>query len=625
MWIRIVLVALLILSAPCASLHAQGMPNGLVGWYNGDWQSGIPSRADWYASAQLFSREYDDFVVPAGGWVIVGVFAHLDMNSTGVTQASWEIRSGMSAGNGGALLASGISPATQIQTEILGDGTSIYLLEVDGLSVQLAPGTYWLSVTPITANTKTYLCFTIGRNAIGEPPGNDGQAFSAEPGSFSAAVQSTGTGGTSGDFSLGVLIAGQQPTSPIAPPAPAPVPPPAEAWSDNLASLAQQMSALETAPFPGIGLSEFKAGAAALANNVPNLSDAQIRTGIQKLVASLDVPHTDVEWPSPSPFSSLPLSFYWFDDGIYITAAPQQYSSLLGARVVSIGQLSIDDVTNRLAALVAYDNDSWKKFLIPSNKLSNADFLYGTGVTDSTGSARIRVVPHADLRPGTAWHQPPPLSPVSVDVQALSSSQYLPEIQAYQGALPLYRQQPNKHYWATVIDRGATVYFQYHSCTEDQTQASADFLAQLNQMLAGSGVQRLIVDMRNNEGGFGSILDPWIEQIKASRFNVPGRLYLIVGRATFSAAMEATDHFHDETAAIFVGEPTGGKPQFIYRIGDFGLPYYGIRVSYSGGVEPAKQTGPTLVPDIQTGLTFEQYMNGGDPAMDAILNIPPPQ
>ncbi len=68
-----------------------------------------------------------------------------------------------------------------------------------------------------------------------------------------------------------------------------------------------------------------------------------------------------------------------------------------------------------------------------------------------------------------------------------------------------------------------------------------------------------------------------------------------------------------------------GMPRFVLRKGDFGLPYFGIRVSYSSGVENAKDTGPTLVPDIQTGLTFEQYMNGDDPALDAILSIPPPQ
>lgn len=143
-------------------------------------------------------------------------------------------------------------------------------------------------------------------------------------------------------------------------------------------------------------------------------------------------------------------------------------------------------------------------------------------------------------------------------------------------------------------------------------------------MQAQPGIQRIILDMRNNSGGFTSILSPWIDAIVAGPFNQSGRLYVIVGRATFSAAMEATNHLHDRTAAIFVGEPTGAKPQFELREGDFGLPYFGIGSSYSQGIESANISDNTLTPDIVTGLTFQQYMDGDDPAMDAILAIPAP-
>jgi hypothetical protein len=119
-------------------------------------------------------------------------------------------------------------------------------------------------------------------------------------------------------------------------------------------------------------------------------------------------------------------------------------------------------------------------------------------------------------------------------------------------------------------------------------------------------------------------LNPWIERLQWTRFNQPGRLYVIVGRATYSAAMEAANRFRDQTVAVFVGEPTGGKPQFLLRRGDFELPYFGIRVSYSNGVERANDPGDSLRPDIRVGVTFADYMNGVDPALDAILRIAVP-
>jgi len=41
-------------------------------------------------------------------------------------------------------------------------------------------------------------------------------------------------------------------------------------------------------------------------------------------------------------------------------------------------------------------------------------------------------------------------------------------------------------------------------------------------------------------------------------------------------AVEATNHLHARTAAIFVGESTGAKPPFELRRSDFGLPYFRI-------------------------------------------------
>lgn len=600
---RFALAGLVVLTTPHCLLQAQGLPTGVIGWYNGDWKPLIPSWNNFYVSDQQTSRVYDDFVVPDSGWTVSGVFAHIDMPSLPVASAFWEIRSAMSVGSGGTVIASGINPATTTQTGTVGDGTNVYLLVVNGLSVQLPPGQYWLNVAPVVPNSsKVYLCATLGTNAIGTPAGNDGGALYSRTPSVSssfAAATASGSGGTSSDVSLGVLIS---PTEVLSR---------GIAWGRDLLSLTQQMPTLHSLPLPGIDLQNFYLRAALLAMRAPSISDAEVRTGVQQIVASIGDPHTNVEWPSPSPFQYLPLSFYWFDDGIYVTGAPAAYRNLLGGKLVTIGQSSVDDAVQKLTPLVAHDNDSWLKYVLMSSTLTNTDFLFGTGVTGANDSVQIQVQQEST---GLATAQ----------VQAVAPGQFPTLIPVYQGNLPLYRQHPEKHYWATVIDGGATVYFQYNSCTEDPNQSSADFFVQLAAMMAQSGVQRLVIDMRNNTGGSAQILDPWIAQLEASPFNRAGRLYVIVGRATFSAAMEASNLLQDNTNALFVGEPTGGKPQFLLRKGDFGLPFYGLRVSYSSGNEGAKDPGPALVPDIVTGLSFQDYMNGADPALDAILKTPAP-
>jgi uncharacterized protein (TIGR03437 family) len=200
----------------CSSLTAQSGSAPAMGWFNGDCRSGIPGQANWYLSTQLSSRTFDDFVVPAGGLTISGVFS-INSTAASVTEAVWEIRSGISAGNGGTIVASGRSAAAKkTLLATWPDGETIYRIEVDGLAVHLPAGTYWLNVSPVVSEwspTETaapsYVCATVGDNAVGNPRGTDGNAYfvsTVVAGAYFRTVQNTGGAGTSGDFSHGLMI-----------------------------------------------------------------------------------------------------------------------------------------------------------------------------------------------------------------------------------------------------------------------------------------------------------------------------------------------------------------------------------------------------------------------------------
>jgi hypothetical protein len=118
------------------------------------------------------SDVYDNFIVPVGQqWDISDVFSN-DLMTTSVASAHWEIRSGVSSGNGGTLIASGTESATPTAT-----GRSLliteYTVEV-GLNVLLNSGTYWLTVSPIDSGSgRSFVSTTSGTGAVGTPPGND--------------------------------------------------------------------------------------------------------------------------------------------------------------------------------------------------------------------------------------------------------------------------------------------------------------------------------------------------------------------------------------------------------------------------------------------------------------------
>ena len=141
-------------------------------WYNGDFSdSGLSNEIN---TAVSHSQVFDDFIVPSGGWTINTLWGNNQINFTGITSAYWEIRSGVSSGDGGTIVSSGTNSATQ---SYLGTGIH-YKVEVAGLNIFIPQGTYWLSVAPIgSGGGQSWLDNTIGVNAVGTPAGNNDNAF----------------------------------------------------------------------------------------------------------------------------------------------------------------------------------------------------------------------------------------------------------------------------------------------------------------------------------------------------------------------------------------------------------------------------------------------------------------
>jgi len=186
-----------------------GIASATTLWYNGDFDgnNGLLNEKNAGVSD---SRVYDDFIVPAGqNWNIQSVWSN-DLSNFSWTSAYWEIRSGVSVGNGGTLVAGGVtSAASQTDTGRNGDGYEEYQALVSGLNIDLGPGTYWLTVAPVDDGSgASFDSTTSGANAVGTPPGNDGQSFwdSTSWGqSFADASIQVGVGQTGfTDFSMGV-------------------------------------------------------------------------------------------------------------------------------------------------------------------------------------------------------------------------------------------------------------------------------------------------------------------------------------------------------------------------------------------------------------------------------------
>jgi hypothetical protein len=188
---------------------AQAPPGSL--WYNGDWNqfNALSNERNTIVSQ---ASVYDDFNITGGPmWNVTAVFSDNAFQSMVVTGADWEIRTGVSNGNAGTLVASGTTNSpTVTPTGRSGIGGTEYMVEVTGLNLTLsalpAGQHYWLNVTPVgNGSGRSFDTTTSGTNCVGTPCGNDTNSWfnSTFFGVFFGPASNQV--GSPADFSMGVI------------------------------------------------------------------------------------------------------------------------------------------------------------------------------------------------------------------------------------------------------------------------------------------------------------------------------------------------------------------------------------------------------------------------------------
>lgn len=118
-------------------------------------------------------RTYDDFTLTNTS-TVTGVFGYF-LNTVGIGshQLFWEIRSGITPGDGGTVVHTGtISEAVMTPTGGTIGGRSVALHESSVTPFNLDAGTYYLTVAVRGGTDMAFAARTSGANGVGSPLGN---------------------------------------------------------------------------------------------------------------------------------------------------------------------------------------------------------------------------------------------------------------------------------------------------------------------------------------------------------------------------------------------------------------------------------------------------------------------
>ncbi len=154
----------------------------------------------------------------------------------------------------------------------------------------------------------------------------------------------------------------------------------------------------------------------------------------------------------------------------------------------------------------------------------------------------------------------------------------------------------------------------------------ASFSERLFKFVNGNEVEKLVIDVRWNNGGnyfLSTLLLHGI--IRNEKINQRGKLFVIIGRRVFSAAQTTATFIERHANAVFVGEPTGSSPNFVGDENPITLPYSKIVANVSDlfwQTTWPQDNRTWIAPQIYVPPTFAAYRANRDPALEAILNYP---
>ncbi len=404
----------------------------------------------------------------------------------------------------------------------------------------------------------------------------------------------------------------------------------AQAWRQDLDYLAAELPKRHKDLYYRLDRVKFTTAVGDLRDRIPSLNRDEVISGFAFIVALPRDAHTAIQsllYQSPAAFHYIPASLYLFKDGLYVYAADPAYASAVGGKVLRIGNTTTEQALAAVAPLIAADNAMAVKERAPLY-LEAPEILHALHLVDDPG--RVPFIIQKGGRTFRVTFTPLPAPKPTDDNWALGQrfSKMPGWIDARAaGSAPLWLRDPHAYFWDTYLPEIGTLYAQFNDVANKDKESVKDWVGKLQAVLDSSDVRRFVLDLRWNTGGNNYLNKPLLLMlIKSQEVNRRGALFVIIGRRNFSAAQNLINDIANYTDAIFVGEPTASPANFFGDATSIVLPNSKLRVSASTlwwqDADPRDRRIWTA-PDLAAELSFDDYRNNRDPAIDTILRYKP--
>ena len=399
-------------------------------------------------------------------------------------------------------------------------------------------------------------------------------------------------------------------------------------WEEDIRQLTLQMEQIHPNLFFATSKTAFDDAVDYLISRLPALPEDQVIVELMRLVALINDGHT---WMLPSQealgFRIFPLRIYEFAEGHFVTDAMVDYESSIGAQLIQIGNIQIDKIVELLAPLVSGDNSATVKERLPQYILT-PEILFALGIVDDQETAIFRFID----RDGVSFELE--ISPVDY----ASYSKFLDPVPTFSEIFPMMLPQNEalhflsnleSNFWVAELENVNTLYIQYNavqstSINGGSTISLTTFSNEVALLLDDVDFDKIIIDLRHNLGGNINTFTPLLSLLaNHESLQFEDKLYVLIGRRTFSAAGVFADRLRTNPLVTLVGEPSGAGLNFYADNQGVVLSNSRIevRVSTREFNTLREDDRPWHEPDIRIDLNSDDYFAGLDGALNRILEL----
>ncbi|WDI31269.1 hypothetical protein PUV54_15060 [Hyphococcus flavus] len=392
----------------------------------------------------------------------------------------------------------------------------------------------------------------------------------------------------------------------------------------------------------------------ALNEQAATLSKAELYLGVARAVAHADNGHTNLStYPLYSEFNHANVKFFWFADGLYIVRAHNMYADLVGARVTGIGNKTPEEIVGSLSQYLGGAANFRR--LYATFHLESPQMMHAAGLAASPDALQLTVIDRTGQERDVA------LAAVSRDasldvpgrrpfvtLQAIpmdgEGDDWTRTLNLTGSDAPLYLRNSDENFFWTKLDNSGVYIRPQLLLNRDDAVLVEQFEEVLGAFSDGE-LGYMVVDLRWSPGGdYTQVID--FVKSAPEKLSADGRLYIVTGPQTFSAAivMTAFLKYYGGEKSVIIGEQNGDREQFWAERGPlpFELPNSGFSINYSTGYHDwangcadrheycftqniiHEVPAGSLAPDVMIAPTFADYASGGDLIMNYILSAQAP-